>query len=106
MKQNKAIKYRHCALKMDMRKAYDRVELEWCYLEAMMLRLVFNVGSVSLVIKIITTVPFSVFFSGTPQESFKPTGGIRKGDPISLYNRVEIEINYHVPDLYGRNRCV
>jgi hypothetical protein len=38
--------------------------LEWCYLEAMMLRLVFNVGSVSLVMKMITTVPFSVFLMG------------------------------------------
>jgi hypothetical protein len=83
MKRNKAKKHRFCALKLDMRKAYDRVE--WKYLEEIMLKLGFSRRWVTMVMRLVTSVSFSVLFNGVPREEFRPTRGIRQGDPISPY---------------------
>jgi len=66
-----------------MKKAYDRVE--WDYLRAIMTQLGFHRLWVDMVMRLITTVSFSVLFNGERLNSFLPTRGIRQGDPISPY---------------------
>ena len=81
MRTNRSRSNAFCALKLDMTKAYDRVE--WKYLEAVMLKLGFNQTWVNKIMKCVTTVSFLVLFNGEKLQEFKPTRGIRQGDPIS-----------------------
>ena len=83
MKRNKSKSNSYCALKLDMMKAYDR--LEWDYLQAMMEKLGFAQPWVDTVMSMVRSVSFSVMFNGEKLEQFIPSRGIRQGDPISPY---------------------
>ena len=83
MKKKRARDNRFCALKLDMRKAYDRVE--WDYLKAVMIRIGFHRLWVEMVMRLVTTVSFSMLFNGDCLDTFVPSRGIRQGGPISPY---------------------
>lgn len=72
-----------CGIKLDMAKAYDRVE--WSYLHNVMLALGFPAAWCNLVMKCVTSVSFSMRVNGFLSPSFKPSRGIQQGDPISPY---------------------
>lgn len=71
------------AIKLDMAKAYDRVE--WNYLQVMMLKLGFTENFVNTIMRCVTTVSFSVWVNGQLSTPFNPSRGIRQGDPICPY---------------------
>lgn len=69
------------ALKIDMCKAYDRVN--WTFLKAVMLAMNFSTTWVEWVIECVTTVKYVLLVNGSPSQTFQPTRGIRQVDPIS-----------------------
>ncbi|KAL9660376.1 hypothetical protein QQ045_025189 [Rhodiola kirilowii] len=71
------------SVKLDMSKAYDRIE--WSFLEKMMLALGFNENWVRKVIMCVKTVTYRVKINDNISEEFKPSRGLRQGDPISPY---------------------
>ena len=68
-------------LKLDMEKAYDRVE--WSFLLFMLREFGFEENVVDLIFRLVANNWFSVLVNGEPAGFFKSTRGVRQGDPIS-----------------------
>ncbi|KAK9928646.1 hypothetical protein M0R45_025770 [Rubus argutus] len=70
------------ALKLDMSKAYDKVE--WDFLEDVLLRMGFDMIFVNLIMACVKSVSFAVTLNGKVR-LFQSLKGVESGDPISPY---------------------
>ncbi|CAN1136858.1 Transposon TX1 uncharacterized 149 kDa protein [Linum perenne] len=70
-------------LKLDMKKAYDMVD--WNGLDAILKAMGFDQVWCAWVRECIQTVRSSVLVNGSPTEFFRPSRGIRQGDPLSPF---------------------
>jgi hypothetical protein len=73
----------YMGIKLDMSKAYDRVE--WGFLEIVMEKLGFPSRWIKLVMECVRTVSYAIVVNGNPVGCIKPSRGLRQGDPLSPY---------------------
>ena len=83
MRNKKTGKKGQMAIKLDINKAYDRVE--WVFLWEIMLKLGFNDWWVHLATETVHTATYSMLINGEPKGYITPSHGIKQGDPLSPY---------------------
>ncbi|GLT45320.1 hypothetical protein SLA2020_191580 [Shorea laevis] len=70
-------------VKLDLEKAYDR--LEWSFIREALMFFKFPDNFISLILSCISSSSISILVNGERTDSFLPSRGIRQGDPISPY---------------------
>ena len=73
----------YMALKIDLEKAYDK--LEWGFNRSMLIRFNFPNNLIEIIMSCISSVSTFVLFNGGSLDPFRPSRGIRQGDPLSPY---------------------
>ena len=83
MRNKRKGKVGQMTVKLDISKAYDRVE--WGFLRNIMLKLGLDRRWVDMTMETITTASYSVLINGEPKGFITPTRGIKQRDPLSPY---------------------
>ena len=71
------------AVKVDLQKAYDRVN--WTFLKEVLIKFGFHEIFINWIMQCMSTVSFSILLNGGISKHFLPTRGLRQRDPLSPY---------------------
>ncbi|KAK6160424.1 hypothetical protein DH2020_003805 [Rehmannia glutinosa] len=83
LKRKRQGETRIAALKIDMSKAYDRIE--WSFLRGILLKLGFHCAWVDLIMLCVSTVQYKVTHGDFKSKQIIPSRGLRQGGPLSPY---------------------
>ncbi|PNY05589.1 ribonuclease H [Trifolium pratense] len=73
----------YVAFKLDLEKAFDNVN--WDFLENCLHDFGFPEITIRLIMHCVTSPTYSILWNGNQMPQFKPTHGLRQGDPLSPY---------------------
>lgn len=71
------------AFKIDLEKVYDKIC--WDFLRVTVKDFRFPMSMINFIMKYVSSSKLSILWNGGKTEEFKPTRGLRQGDPLSLY---------------------
>lgn len=83
LKRKKFGKEGHMALKLDMSKAYDRIE--WKFLRGILLAMGFSNWWTNLILTCVSTVEYKIVHGDFEMGPIILSHGLRQGDPLSPY---------------------
>lgn len=70
-------------MQLDLEKAND--VLNWTYIRKVLLDFGFDHNWVRWVMALVTSSSYSILVNGSPSKTFKPSIGLRQGDPLSPF---------------------
>ena len=73
----------YMAIKVDLEKAYDKIE--WSFIREVLINANLPYNLVNLIMSCVSSVSTSILFNGGIAEPIFPSRGIRQGDPLSPY---------------------